>query len=183
MATPLLFDHSEQACSVLYPETKYHTWNYRVKMFKILIFCELTGPTKGLREPCPLYSVISVQTPQTRRNPVKFRHAGSLDMTVYIQLEESSTLRCSKGHFLLSQFLFLLGHSHTQLNCSRDCKTCTATSGHTLCPKVLSELDVSYRLYLPGISLLQECFGLNCLFWSLIESFNCINFTLYIFFV
>ena len=26
MATPLLFDHSEQTCLVLYPETKYHTW-------------------------------------------------------------------------------------------------------------------------------------------------------------
>ena len=25
VATPLLFDHSEQACLVLYPETKYHT--------------------------------------------------------------------------------------------------------------------------------------------------------------
>ena len=30
VAIPLLFDHSEQACSVLYPETKYHTWNYKV---------------------------------------------------------------------------------------------------------------------------------------------------------
>ena len=30
VATPLLFDHSEQACLVLYPETKYHTWNYKV---------------------------------------------------------------------------------------------------------------------------------------------------------
>ena len=29
LATPLLFDHSEQACSVLYPETKYNTWNYK----------------------------------------------------------------------------------------------------------------------------------------------------------
>ena len=28
VATPLLFDHSEQACLVLYPETKYQTWNY-----------------------------------------------------------------------------------------------------------------------------------------------------------
>ena len=25
VASPLLFDHSEQACLVLYPETKYHT--------------------------------------------------------------------------------------------------------------------------------------------------------------
>ena len=30
VATSLLFDHSEQACLVLYPETKYHTWNYKV---------------------------------------------------------------------------------------------------------------------------------------------------------
>ena len=30
VATLLLFDHSEQACLVLYPETKYHTWNYKV---------------------------------------------------------------------------------------------------------------------------------------------------------
>ena len=35
---------------------------------------------------------------------------------------------------------------------------------HTLCPWVLSELDVSYRLYLPGISLLHVCFVWNCLF-------------------
>ena len=28
VATPLLFDNSEQACLMLYPETKYHTWNY-----------------------------------------------------------------------------------------------------------------------------------------------------------
>ena len=30
MATPLLFDNSEQACLVLYPKTKYHAWNYKV---------------------------------------------------------------------------------------------------------------------------------------------------------
>ena len=30
VATPLLFDHSEQACLVLYPETKYHTWKYKL---------------------------------------------------------------------------------------------------------------------------------------------------------
>ena len=30
VATPLLFYHSEQACLVLYPETKYYTWNYKV---------------------------------------------------------------------------------------------------------------------------------------------------------
>ena len=29
VAIPLLFDHSEQACLVLYPETKYHTWDYK----------------------------------------------------------------------------------------------------------------------------------------------------------
>ena len=35
VATPHLFDHSEQACSVLYPETKHLTWNYKVfKMTK-----------------------------------------------------------------------------------------------------------------------------------------------------
>ena len=30
VATPLLFDHSQEACLVLYPETKYHTWNHKV---------------------------------------------------------------------------------------------------------------------------------------------------------
>ena len=30
VATPLLFYHSEQACLVLYPEIKYHTWNNKV---------------------------------------------------------------------------------------------------------------------------------------------------------
>ena len=30
VATPLLFDHSVQACLVLYIETKYHTRNYKV---------------------------------------------------------------------------------------------------------------------------------------------------------
>ena len=29
VATPLLFDHSEQVSLVLYPETKYQTWNYK----------------------------------------------------------------------------------------------------------------------------------------------------------
>ena len=30
VATPHLFDNSEQASLVLYTETKYHTWNYNV---------------------------------------------------------------------------------------------------------------------------------------------------------
>ena len=30
VATPLLFDHLEQACLELYPKTKYHIWNYNV---------------------------------------------------------------------------------------------------------------------------------------------------------
>ena len=60
VATPLLFDHSEQDCLVLYPETKYHDMKLQsLMMFKTTkdmfykkseLICELTGPIMGLRK-------------------------------------------------------------------------------------------------------------------------------------
>ena len=66
MATPILFDHSEQACLVLYLKQNItHESTKSQKMFQTTkdmfykqfdFFGELTWPIMGLREPCPLRS-------------------------------------------------------------------------------------------------------------------------------